>query len=281
MPARDAIPPPPPGHRDTVVDGVRWRSRETPGRGHPVVFVHGLLASSATWQDVLAPASAGRPAIAVDLPGFGRSDRPWPYDYTVDGAARALLTYLDARGIRRAALVGNSLGGAVAMLIAAEHPERITHLVLAAPATADARIRWPVGILRTRRLGEAALAAARRPFVAYGLRHWLFADPARVTDHVIDDAWIPLTVPGTNRAALAAIRSHRTRFRGLEDRIRARSLVVWGAEDRLLPVSDGSRLAERISGSRLVVLPNAGHLAQREQPAAFARAVAPFLKLEA
>ena len=179
MPARDAIPPPPPGHRDTMVDGVRWRSRETPGRGHPVVFVHGLLASSATWQDVLVSASAGRPAIAVDLPGFGCSDRPWPFDYTVDGAARALLTYLDARGIARAALVGNSLGGAVAMLIAAEHPERITHLVLAAPATAEARIRWPVGVLRTRRLGEAALAAARRPFVAYGLRHWLFADAAR------------------------------------------------------------------------------------------------------
>jgi pimeloyl-ACP methyl ester carboxylesterase len=263
-----------------MVDGVRWRSRETPGRGHPVVVVHRLLASSATWQDVLAPASAGRPAIAVDLPGFGRSDRPWPYDYTVDGAARALLTYLDARGITRAALVGNSLGGAVAMLIAAEHPERINHLVLVSPATAQARIKWPVGVLRTRGLGEAALAAARRPFVAYGLRHWLFAEAARVTDAVIDDAWIPLTVPGTNRAALAAIRTDRSRFRGLEDRIRVRTLVVWGAEDRLLPASDGSRLAEHIPGSRLVVLPDAGHLSQREQPAAFARAVAPFLKLE-
>ena len=97
--------------------------------------------------------------------------------------------------------------------------------------------------------------------MAYGLRHWLFADAARVTDAAIDDAWIPLTVPGTHRAALAAIRTHRSRFRGLEDRIRVRTLVVWGAEDRLLPVSDGSRLAERIPGSRLVVLPDAGHLA--------------------
>lgn len=280
MPARAAVPPPPPGHRDTVVDGVRWRSRETPGRGHPVVFVHGLLASSASWQDVLVPASAGRPAIAVDLPGFGCSDRPWPSDYSVDGTARSLLTYLDARGIARAALVGNSLGGAIAMFIAAEHPERITHLVLAAPATAETRIRWPVGMLRVRRIGEAALATARRSLVAYGLRHWLFADAARVTDYAIDDAWIPLTVPGTRRAALAAIRTDRRRFHGLEERVRVRTLIVWGAEDRLLPVRDGSRLAGRIKGSRLVVLPNAGHLPQREQPAAFSRAVAPFLKLE-
>ena len=263
-----------------MVDGVRWRSRETPGRGDPVVYVHGLLASSATWQDVLGPASAGRPAIAVDLPGFGCSDRPWPFDYTVDGAAGALGGFLDARGISRAALVGNSLGGAVAMRVAAEHPNRVSDLVLAAPATAEARIAWPVGLLRVRGIGEAALAAARRPLVAYGLRHWLFADAACVTAHAIDDAWLPLRVPGTRRAALAAIRTCRSRFRGLEDRIHVRTLIVWGAEDRLLPVRGGTRLAARIAGSRLVVLPDAGHLPQREQPEAFGRAVAGFLKRE-
>ncbi len=277
---RAAIAPPPPGHRDTVVDGVRWRSRETPGRGDPVVYVHGLLASSASWQDVLASASAGRPAIAVDLPGFGRSDRPWPFDYSVEGAARALVAYLDERGISRAALVGNSLGGAVAMRVAAEHPERVTHLVLAAAASAEAPINWPVAMLRARPIGEAALACARRPFVAYGLRHWLFADAARVNDNAIDDAWVPLTIPGTRRAALAAIRTDRSRFRGLEARIRVRALIVWGAEDRLLPAREGVRLAARIAGSRLVVLPRSGHLPQREQPEAFSRAVAPFLKIQ-
>src|SRR5215510_12225386 len=76
---KGGIPAPGPGERDTVVDGVRWRSRETPGRGNPVVFVHGHLASSASWKEILVSASAGRPAIAVDLPGFGFSDRPWPY----------------------------------------------------------------------------------------------------------------------------------------------------------------------------------------------------------
>ena len=68
------------------------------------------------------PASAGRAAIAVDLPGFGQSDRPWPFDYTVAGQAAALLAYLDARGIGRVVLVGNSLGGAAAMVFAAQHP---------------------------------------------------------------------------------------------------------------------------------------------------------------
>ncbi len=257
--------------------GVRWRSREADGRGDPVVFVHGLLASSATWQEVLVPASCGRPAIAVDLPGFGCSDRPRPFDYTVGGEANALLDFLDARGIERALLVGNSLGGAAVMLIAVNHPERVTAVVLAAPATPEMAIPWPLQILRAPLLGESAMALANRPIVAYGLRHRLFAGAGRVADRFIDDAWFPLTVPGTRQAALAAIRSDPRRFVGLEDRLRVPTLIVWGREDRLIPVRDAERLSGRIAGARLVVLPEAGHLPQREQPEAFARAVAEFV----
>jgi pimeloyl-ACP methyl ester carboxylesterase len=278
MGARAVIPPPGLGQRDTVVSGVRWRSRESGGKGdETVVFVHGLLASSATWQEVLAPASAGRPAIAVDLPGFGCSDRPWPFDYTVAGEAAALLAYLDARGIGRVVLVGNSLGGATAMLIAAEHPDRVAALVLVAPATSDPPIAWPVRLMRAPVLGELALALANRPLVAYNLRHRLFARAGRVAEQAIDDAWFPLTVPGTRRAALAAIRSDPRDHLGLEKRIRVPTLIIWGREDRLIPVREGERLAGSLPGSRLLVLPEAGHLPQREQPEAFGKAVAEFL----
>src|SRR6266511_6441662 len=125
------IPPPGPGEKDTVVDGVRWRSREAAGRGpETVIYLHGLFSSSATWKRVIASAAGGHPAVAVDLPGFGFSDRPWPYDYTVAGQAQALLRYLDARGFDRVALVGNSLGGAVCLLAAAARPARVAALVL-------------------------------------------------------------------------------------------------------------------------------------------------------
>jgi pimeloyl-ACP methyl ester carboxylesterase len=277
MRARGVIPPPGAGERDTVVSGVRWRSREVEGHGDPVLFVHGLLASSATWQEVLGPASAGRPAIAVDMPGFGCSDRPWPYDYTAGAQARSLVEYLDARAIARAAIVGNSLGGAVAMLVAAEQPDRVTALVLVAPATPEAPIGWAERALRTPVLGEIALALANRPMVALGLRHRLFANSGRVAEQAIDDAWFPLTVRGTRRAALAAIRTDPRPYRGLEARVRVPSLIVWGREDRLIPVGEAERLRARIPGSRVVLIPDAGHLPQREQPEAFSRAVAEFL----
>ena len=103
---------------------------------------------------------------------------------------------LDSRGIERVVLVGNSLGGAAAMVLATEHPERVAALVLVAPATPEAPIVWPVRLMRTRGVGELALALANRPTVAYGLRHRLFARGGRVAEQAIDDAWLPLTVPG-------------------------------------------------------------------------------------
>jgi len=263
--------------RDTVVDGVRWRSRERAGTGIPILYVHGHLASSATWEAVLGPASAGHPAIAVDVPGFGASDRPWPHDYTVDGEARGLLAFLDARGIERAVVVGNSLGGGAALLLAAGHPERVAALVLVAPATPEGPIVWPVRMLRTPGLGELSLAFASRRLTAHGLRRWQFARAERVTRSAVDDAFVPLRVPGTRRAALAAIRSDPRPHRGLEGRIRVPTLIVWGSEDRLIPAADAARVQALIPGSRLVILPDAGHLPQREQPEAFARTVSDFV----
>ena len=263
--------------RDTLVGGVRWHSREAPGEGVPILYVHGHLASSATWEDVLVAASAGHPAIAVDVPGFGASDRPWPYDYSVVGEARSLVAYLDARGIPRAILVGNSLGGAAALLVAADHPERVVALVLVAPATPEAPLAWPARILRTPVLGEIGLALANRSLAGLGLRSWQYARAERVTRRAIDDAWKPMTIPGTRRAALAAIRSDPRPHVGLEQRIRVPTLIVWGEKDRLIPASDAARVRAKIAGSRLVVIPDAGHLPQREQPEAFAQAVAEFV----
>ena len=214
----------------------------------------------------------------MDLPGFGFSDRPWPYDYTVGGESRALADFLDARGIGRAVIVGNSLGGAAAMALAADRSDRVAALVLVDPATPDATIPWTIRAIRTRGLGETALALAARPFIAYGLRHRLYARGSRVTESVIDDAWSPLGIPGTQRAALAAIRSDPRDYLGIEARIRVPTLIVWGAGDRLLPASEGERLALRITGAELTVIPDAGHLPQRECPEAFAATVAGFVK---
>jgi pimeloyl-ACP methyl ester carboxylesterase len=276
-PAR--IPPLGPRERDTVVETVRWRSREAAGTGpETVVYLHGFLSSSATWKKVLAPASAGRRAVAVDLPGFGFSDRPWPFDYTVPGQALALSRYLDARGFDRVVLVGNSLGGAVCLIVAAIRPERVSGLVLVDSVGPRTRIPWGFLSLRTPLVGEAQIELLVRPIMELGLRHRLYARANRVGEETVDDWWKPIPVPGTRRAALVAIRSNRRGFEDLPQKISAPTLVLWGQEDRLLPVEEGRRLASQIRGAKLLVLPDAGHLPQEEKPREFGRAVADFLE---
>jgi pimeloyl-ACP methyl ester carboxylesterase len=271
------LPPPAANERDTVVGGVRWRSREKPGAGgEPVVFVHGFLSSSSTWDAVLSSAGS-RPAIALDLPGTGFSDRPWPHDYTVGGAAADLLAYLEARRLGPAVLVGNSLGGAVCMVAAAARPDRVRALVLVDSASPQTRIPPGFILLRTPLVGELQLELLTRPVMEYTLRHRLYARADRVTEKTIDAWWRPITVPGTRRAALAAIRTTRRGYEGLARRIGVPTLVLWGREDRLLPASEGLELAKAIADARLVVIPDAGHLPQEEQPEEFRRALAGFL----
>ncbi|HEY6928933.1 MAG TPA: alpha/beta hydrolase [Thermoanaerobaculia bacterium] len=275
-PAR--IPPPGPGEKDTVVDGVRWRSREVEGAGtETTVFVHGLLTSSASWGRVLPAAGERGHAIAVDLPGFGYSDRPWPYDYAVGGQSAHLLHFLDARAIDHAVLVGSSLGGAVALLTAAARPDRVRALVLVDAASPASRIPWTIRALRTPGIGELEMELYIKPFLEFGLRERLYANPKNVTPELVEREWRPVTVPGTRRAALAAIRSNVRGYESLWQKFQVPTLVIWGLDDRLLPVAEGHRLASLIPGAKLVVLPGAGHLPQEEQPEAFSRAVSEFL----
>ncbi|MEP6767582.1 MAG: alpha/beta hydrolase [Acidobacteriota bacterium] len=278
---RGTIPPLSAGDRDTVVDGVRWRSRESGGaggEGDPVIFVHGFLSSSATWKRVLSESAGGRHAIAVDLPGSGFSDRPWPHDYTALGQAERLMQYLDARGLRRVALVCSSFGGAVCEAVAAARPERVEALVLADAAFPGMAI--PVGfrLLRTPVVGELQIELLTRPVMEFTLRHRLYARPDRVTKTTVDEWWDPIPVPGTRRAALAAVRTSTRGTERLLEKIRAPTLVLWGKSDTLLEPSQGLVLSSAIEGARFVVLPDAGHLPQEEDPANFSRTVAGFLE---
>jgi pimeloyl-ACP methyl ester carboxylesterase len=273
-----AIPPPAPGEKDTLVGGIRWRSREVDGiYAPPVVFVHGLLSSSKTWKRVLGFATSGRPAIAVDLPGSGFSDRPWPHDYSAPSQALALVDFLDTRRIDRAILVGSSMGGAVSLIAAAARPQRVAALVLVDAAFPGMRIPLSFRSLRTPGLGELQIEFLSRPIVEYGLRHRLYARAERVTDDTIAEWWDPIPVPGTRRAALGFVRTRTAGSEGLLSRIGVPTLVIWGKEDRLIAPSDGLRLASEIRGAQLVLLPDTGHLPQEEAPEAFSQAVTRFL----
>jgi len=253
---------------------------EQAGEGEPVVLLHGFGGSTYLWRQ-MTPRLAGHfRVVAIDLNGFGWTERPRAREaYTLEGQAALVLGVLDALGIERAHLVGHSYGGGLAIWLAAQHPERVRSLSLVAstlPTYASARrSRWAAWrplvalFVRTRALREG--------FVRRGLERAV-ADPTIVTDELVRAYLARLRVEGATRAfqGLTAPTSEVRPEVRLEA-LHVPTLGVWGEQDRLLSVEAGARGVGRIPGSRFVRLPGVGHLPMEEAPDRLAAALEEFL----
>lgn len=257
--------------------GVRVRYVRK-GNGPSVVLIHGFASSMYTWKDVLPILAAGHDVIAIDLPGFGGSDIPRP----LAGASypAVVLAAMDRLGIERAALVGNSLGGSVAVAVAAENPQRVTALVLVDSAgfNFDAAERpWMLRLIAAP--GVAAVVErlpVRRRLVEAGLKQVFFRDDL-VTAERVDEYAAPMMRPGATRAAAELLTSQGPPFAAAAARVRAPTLVVWGREDTWIPVAHAERFTSAIPGSKAVILDACGHVPQEEKPADLVALVASFL----
>lgn len=283
--------------RDTIVRGVRLHWAEC-GAGEPVVLmVHGLGASLAKWLDAMPHLAAGSRAVALDLPGFGRSDVPRAR-FTPAFLAGGVRAFMDEVGIERAVLVGNSLGGLVSMWAAAAWPARVRGLALVAPALPappggrhDPRVLARFTAPLVPGVGEAlyrAWLARRTPeqIVAESLSYNV-ADPARVSAATLarleEEAADRRRRPELGRAMLSAQRSlawllaaGREQVARVAERLAVPTLLVWGSEDRMVPPAVGEHWVGRIPGAELVVMEGAGHNPQIEHPEHFARIVLAF-----
>jgi len=275
--ARGEAPPAPPGTwwkragvepRYEDVDGLRVRYVRR-GRGPAVVLLHGLGSSIYTWAEVIPAIAEDHDVVALDFPGFGGSDIPPGLSASLYPAT--VLGLMNRLGIARATLVGNSLGGGVGVVLAARHPERVRRLVLIDSAGFNLEpSRRP---LMLRLVGSAPVASLlellplRRLVVKAALRQ-VFYDRARVTPERVEEYLAPLVRPG----AIPALRSLLSRVDGfglpaLIRDVRVPTLIVWGRQDRWVPVADADRFASAIPGSRKVVLEECGHVPQEERPA--------------
>jgi pimeloyl-ACP methyl ester carboxylesterase len=258
----------------TSVGGVRIHF-EAYGDGEPVVLVHGLGASAAAWRRV-APhlAEAGYRVLALDLKGCGRSDRP-PGDYSRKALASLVCGFMDKLDVSRArAVVGHSMGGAIALEIAASRPKRVDLVgvidgqgVVTSPRIlqAAAPVTPLVGTLAS---GMTALSptASRRFFARMYLKR-IFADPAAVTDDLVE-TYATFADAGYQRAMFAMIQ-HLGNTADLAQEIahlRQPTILVWGREDPICPVAWGEELHRELPDSELHVLDGCGHCTPEERP---------------
>lgn len=265
--------------RFATVEGRRLRYVRA-GSGPAVVLVHGFGSSLYTWKDVIPGLARDRDVVALDLPGFGLSDQP--ADLSVDDLPRAVLGLMDRLGIERAALVGNSLGGATAVLVAAEQPGRVLALVLVDPAGFNldpADQPRMVGMLMS---GAGALVRSlpgKRLVVETALRE-VFHDETKLTPERIAEYLQGATRPGTFasiRSLGRSLRGRTTLVRDALSRVQAPTLVLWGREDRWIPLVHAERFRSAVPGARLEVIDACGHVPQEEKPEVVVRLLRDFL----
>lgn len=253
---------------------------EQAGTGEPVVLLHGFGASAYSWRKVMPALAASHRVVAIDLNGFGYTQRPTTRaSYTREAQARLVLGTLDALGIDRAHIVGHSYGGGITLYLAFQHPERFRTMVLvdsSAPTYANDR--------RSR-------AAACRPLDSLVAR-LVFLKPAAIRRSLLASFWDDsLVTPDLVQAYLdrLAIEGAPFAFYGLTapapagvtvelDKIAVPALVIWGAHDTLIAPEVGRRAAARLQHSEFVLFDRSGHLPMEEEPEAFLRAVLPFLE---
>jgi pimeloyl-ACP methyl ester carboxylesterase len=265
--------------RYETVDGRRLRYVRA-GSGSAVVLVHGFGSSIYTWKDLIAPLAARHDVVALDLPGFGQSDQP--ADLSFDDFPRAVVGLMDRLSLDRAALVGNSMGGATAAVVAARRPERVSSLVLIDAAGFNLAEADRPGVVRLTGspLGALVFALPGKRLVVEASLRQVFHDDARVTPERVSEYLAAARRPGT----FAALRSLGASLEGRPalvaeslPSVEARTLVLWGGEDRWIPPAHADRFVAAIPGARKVVIPGCGHVPQEEVPAEVARLLLEFL----
>lgn len=253
---------------EITVDGVRAFYRRVPGEGTPTVYCHGNPTHSEDWIPFL---QRGGPAIAIDMPGWGRSDRPDParFDYSMYGLSAFLEKCLDELGVGRRKLVVHDWGG-LALIGAQRRPELVEKLAVinAVPLLPGYRWHWIAQLWRRKPVGEILNRTTTKRSLALLLRQ-ARGDRSKMPSELVDLIWRHWD-RGTQQAVLALYRQadpDRLASAGRDlGGLTCPSLVLWGDRDIYLPISFAEAYANALPDSRLEIVSGAGHWPWIDEP---------------
>ena len=267
---------PPFGTRRKLPGGFELHYLES-GSGQPLVFLHGSGPGASAYSNFKhnfpALVDAGYRAVLPDLLGFGHSDKPAGIDYTLDLFSSTLVELLDALDIGNCVLVGNSLGGAVALRIAIDHPGRVSKLVLMAPGGIESRETY----FNMPGIQKMVSGFVGEGFDRAGLRRileLLVFDPQHVTDELVEERLNVLKTQPKDVLARMKIPDLTPELA----KVRCPVLGFWGIDDQFVPYSGYEKILRACADSRFVMLASCGHWAMVEHADEFNRYVLDFLR---
>jgi 4,5:9,10-diseco-3-hydroxy-5,9,17-trioxoandrosta-1(10),2-diene-4-oate hydrolase len=253
------------------VNGMRIHLQRS-GDGPPLLLLHGLVGSARNWQPNISFLSRYSTVYAVDLFNMGESERVADLDAGLEATADGLAGLLDALGLPEADVAGHSHGGAVAMMLAARHPDRVRKLILFAPANPFCDFGHQ--LIRFYQTGFGRWFARQIPMLPRGLKATalsrMYGDPSRITEGTLEGYINGLQVPGTVDHILGILQSWfddmlalRSALVGLAD---IPTLLIWGDRDRTVGLPSAYRLQQILIRSKLLVIPGVGHIPFAEMP---------------
>ncbi|SNT02371.1 Pimeloyl-ACP methyl ester carboxylesterase [Granulicella rosea] len=265
-----------------VVDGVRLNYLRS-GSGPALVLLHGLVGSARNWQQNIESLSREATVYALDLPNMGESERVLGLDASQAATADYVAKWMDAVGLADADVCGHSHGGAVSLMLASRHPEKVRRLVLFAPANpfCDSG-RHLIRFYRSAMGSRLARMIPHLPrFVHHTALGRMYGDPGRVRAGALE-AYTRNLNRGSLEHVLQIVRRWGVDMKALHEslarQIDVPVLLVWGDADRAVSFASSAKLREFLPQSSLFVLPGVGHLPFEEMPEVSNRAVREWLR---
>ena len=262
---------------------IHYRDQGNPN-GTPLVLLHGNSASLHTWEPLIDRLGEQYRIITYTHPGHGLTGPNADHDYSYAGMKLALDLIVDALGLDRFVLGGNSMGGWISWRYAVDHPEKIDALILldasGMPLRADElEPKLPIGFRLLQSPIGRALAEhyAPRRFIKNSVLQSVSKQDI-VTAEMVDRYWELLRIPGNQKAA--ALRFTIDRELAMADRVAeidAPTLIIWGEDDNLINVTAATTFDEHLNNARVIIYPDIGHLPMEEAPDAVARDIDEFL----
>jgi pimeloyl-ACP methyl ester carboxylesterase len=248
------------------------------GHGKPLVLVHGFAGSTYTWRYLIPLLAQHNTVYALDLLGFGLSDKPTDANYNLRSQGQLVIDFINALNLPPVALVGHSMGGVIVSCSALVAPQQIEKLVVidagfyhGGPPAFTKHLFFPFDILMARSFYTRG-ARSRSLLNSY-------YNKALITDELIDCYLRPSRTPhAADALATMMSKSAGESYEGISTGITVPTLLIWARQDNPIPVSDADRLHKEIKNSKLVIIDQSGHMVQEEQPQKVADAILQFLQ---
>jgi pimeloyl-ACP methyl ester carboxylesterase len=253
---------------------LRLHSEEE-GTGPPLLLIHGFGASSYSWRAVRSELARTNHVIAIDLKGFGRSDKPLDEDYSALDQAKVLVQFLDQRGLKEISVAGHSFGGGVALSLAIElnrrYPGRLQKLILVDGVAYEQGLPPAFHVLRTPIVGPASAAIVPPVVQSTAALMLAYKDSSKITQEAIDAYARPMREAGNRHALVHTAQKIVPEYVNIvtyQYRMIAQPvLLIWCRDDKIVPLAVGQRLVREMPNARLEVIETCGHVPQEEEPA--------------